>query len=143
MQEIEILRVVVQTQHGLDSSCPDSQPWLPFVLGVSPIERGMPRSDAAKISIVNLSTDSQLIGHLHRGICAELSEFAAAEMAGVHRQPVVVTGMDKSLRGKSVDLYVPVKHLEILPAKQALTGTKKHKYPARNSMHGTPHLSRW
>jgi hypothetical protein len=70
-------------------------------------------SELAKVAVVKLRSDPELIGHAGRGIESEVSESGAA-LTAVHRQPIVGIRVDKALRGESVYLHFAVEELEVL-----------------------------
>src|SRR5215469_777139 len=96
IQELIVLRVVVEPDRGLDLSPAQAEPWLPAVIGIRPIEGRMPLAQIAEIPVVYLGADSKTIGHFHGGVSPEISECGAAGSA-LHGEPVVGTGIDKSL----------------------------------------------
>src|ERR1700685_2860694 len=127
MQEVEILRVGVETEHGLDPATADAKPRFEFVLYVSPIQLGIPLSQCTEISIIKLRADTELVGELHGGIDSEIGKFPAAKLRRFHGEPVVVVGMNKSLGGKAVDLQFVAFDLQVLGADVHLTHNKTDK----------------
>src|SRR5580692_11595832 len=72
MQEVEVLRVVVEAENSLHAASADAQPGLKFVLSVSPIELGIPISQSAQIAVVELSADAESVCDLGRCVHAEI-----------------------------------------------------------------------
>jgi hypothetical protein len=70
-------------------------------------------AELAKIAVIQLRSDPEPVGDVGGSIDTEVGEGATA-LTGVHGQPVVVVGVDKTLRGESVDLHVAVEEFELL-----------------------------
>jgi hypothetical protein len=67
----------------------------------------------AKVAVVELRSDPELIGDAGGHIDPEVREGGAA-LTGVHRQPIVGIRIDKSLRCESVYFHFAVKEFEVL-----------------------------
>lgn len=74
----------------------------------------MPPAQLAEVAIVDLGSYAELIGDLSGRIGAEVGELATAYPRRIHREPVVVVGVDESLRRESMHLYGAVEYLEFL-----------------------------
>src|SRR5271157_1790114 len=126
VEKIQILRVVVEPEHRLHLSAANAEPRVEPIVGERPIERRMPLSQIPEVAVVDLGSDAKLVSDLHRGVGPEVRKRTAA-LAGVHGQPVVVVGVDESLRGKPVELNRTVKELEFLRLQGRLTYTEAEK----------------
>jgi hypothetical protein len=73
----------------------------------------MPLSQVAEVGIVDLGSNPKLVGNLRREVNSKISERPAA-LVGMHGQPVVLIGVNESLRSEPVDLNRAVKDLEFL-----------------------------
>src|SRR5580692_2041800 len=131
MQEVEVLRVVVEAENSLHAASADAQPGLKFVLSVSPIELRIPISQPAQIAVVELRADAESVCNLGRCVHAEIRELTAAYIGGLHGEPVVVVGVNESLGGKAVNLNFPAIDLEILGV-QAQRGEDERKQRQAN-----------
>src|ERR1035437_4086420 len=114
VQEIQVLGVVVESNRSFDFAAANPEPRFEPIVGVRPVERGMPASKLTEITVINLRPNAKLVGDLHRGVGPKISKFTTADVTRVHGQPIVVVGVDESLRGKPVDLDLPVKEFEFL-----------------------------
>jgi hypothetical protein len=92
-------------------------------------------AELAKVAIVALRSNPELIGDLRRHIQPEIGE-GGATLAGIHGQPVVVVGVDESLREEAMDLNRAVQKFELLCLQDDLAGmeTQIHKDQAKNSL---------
>src|SRR5579872_451276 len=95
--EVQVLGVVVESENRFHFARTDAKPGLVAVICECPIEGGMPSPKVAQVAIVDLGANPQMIVDLRRGIRGKIRELAAPYVAGVHRQPVVVIGVDEAL----------------------------------------------
>src|SRR5579864_2414462 len=126
VEKIQILSVVVESEHRLYLAPANAKPWLKPVVGECPVERGMPLSQVPEVAIVNLRPNAQPIGDLRRDIHPEVRERPAAP-AAMRCQPVVLIGIYESLRGKSVHLHRAIKEFELLCLQPDLACAEAHQ----------------
>src|SRR5580658_6439168 len=139
VEEILVLSVVVETEGGLNLPATNPEPALEAVINNRPVEGGMVLAELAKVAVVTLRPDPQFIGDLRRHIQPEIGEGGTA-LAGVHGQPVVVVGVDESLRDEAMDLNRAVQEFELLCLEGEVAGveTQIHKDQAKNSLAHRP-----
>src|SRR5580704_16985800 len=91
-------------------------------------------AELTKVAVVALRPDPELIRDLRRHIQSEIGE-AGAALAGIHGQPVVVVGIDESLRYEPVDLDDAVQNFELLCLQDDLARleTQTQRDQAKNS----------
>src|ERR1022692_1282316 len=114
VEKVQILRIVVESEHRLYLATANPEPRFESVVGKRPVERRMPTPELAQIAVVNLSAHAEPVRNLRGGVHPGIREFTAANISGVHGQPVVSARVDESLRGEPVDLDFPVKEFEVL-----------------------------
>src|SRR4029077_11299306 len=64
MQEIEVLRIVVESERGLHLSRANAEPVCEPVVGDGPVERRVPLSQMTQIAVVDLCADTESVGEL-------------------------------------------------------------------------------
>jgi hypothetical protein len=70
-------------------------------------------AELAKVAVIALRPDPEFIRDLRRHIQPEVGK-GGATLARIHGQPVVVVGVDESLRYEAVDLDGAVQKFELL-----------------------------
>src|SRR5580698_435963 len=134
-EEILVLSVVIETQRGFNLPATNTEPALEAVIGDRPVEGWVVLAELAKVAVVALRPDPELIRDLRRHIQSEIGKSCAA-LARIHGQPVVVVGVDESLRYEAVDLDGAVQKFELLCHQGELgrLETQKRKDQAKNSL---------
>src|ERR1700722_309925 len=135
VEKILVLSVGIETECGLHLAATNPEPALEAVISDRPVEGWMILAELAKVAVVALRPDPELIRDLRRHIQPEIGE-AGAALAGIHGQPVVVVGVDESLRYEPVDLDDAVKKFELLclQADLARLETQTQRDQAKNSL---------
>src|SRR5947209_8530086 len=103
MQEIHILRVVVQSESCLHFAAPDAEPSLEFVIGDRPIQLRLPIAQVAGISDVYLRADAELVIDRHGHIQSGVSKGKTAA-GGLHSEIVIHVRIAEALLSEAVDL---------------------------------------
>ncbi len=144
VKEIEVLSVVIEAERSFNFAAANAQPGLEAVVGDRPVQRRMVLAQLTEIAVVNLGPDQELVRDVRGHINAELGE-AGAALAGVHGQPIVVAGINESLRDEAVDLDRAVKEFEFLCLQPDLEYAEKGtgESPSDNSSMHAPSLNRW
>src|SRR5579864_323063 len=138
VEEIQILSVVVEPKNRLHFPATNAEPGLEPIVGKRPIKRGVPFSQVAEVSVVNLRPDSKLVSNLDRDVPPKVGKSTAA-LAGMHGQPVVLIRVYEALRRESVKLNRAVKQLEFLRLQGNLAGKEKHRGQSEeSSKHAVP-----
>src|ERR1700684_1939121 len=77
-EEILVLRVVVQAEHGFHFAAANAQPGLETIVGDGPIERRVVLSELPEVSVINLCANAKSVGHLCGGVQGHFGEGGAA-----------------------------------------------------------------
>src|SRR6202041_1671265 len=135
VEKILVLSVGIETECGLDLAATNPEPAREAVIGDRPVKGWMILAELTKVAVVALRPDPELIRDLRRHIQPEIGE-AGAALAGIHGQPVVVVGIDESLRYEPVDLDDAVQNFELLCLQGDLARleTQTQRDQAKNSL---------
>ncbi len=96
VEKIQILGVVIESEHGFHDPCAHSEPRFETVVAESPVQFGMPFTEVTEIAIVDLQSSVKFVGNLGGDIRSEVGKGSAA-LAGMRAQPVILIGIKKSL----------------------------------------------
>src|ERR1700683_1527334 len=82
-EKILVLSVVIETQRGFNLPATNPEPALEAVIGDRPVEGWMVLAELAKVAVVTLRPDPELIRDLRRHIQPEIGKSCAA-LARIH-----------------------------------------------------------
>jgi hypothetical protein len=128
VDEVKVLRIVVEAESGFYLASADSEPALEFVVAESPIQFRVPVAQLTQATVESLRTHPEFIRDLRRSVESSFGELAASHMAGVHGEPVVVVGMHEALGCIAVKLNFSVPKLELLRPRQRNQGEEDERH---------------